>query len=288
MNNPVIMHANYCEQGQTLAEMCRKAVNWGFDGVEFRRARGGVEETEDEYLGELELAVSASGLKHVLFGHPTMNLAPADQSRREVELEDALRFFRKAARLFELTVCNATAGAILNQDKNIPYDDYKQQGSFIATADQWRWAAEGFRELGRLAGELKFKFAFETHPCYLHDMPVAAKKLVDLIASPAVGVNLDYGNVIYFDNPPALNDTIDLLGKSLFYVHLKNSARIGPHKGLRLPTALAEGEINHREFLRLLQRAGYAGPICIEAPRPGDREWFARSDLAYVRQLMNA
>lgn len=39
MTMPVIMHVNYCEQGQTLEEICRKAVGWGFDGVEFRRKR---------------------------------------------------------------------------------------------------------------------------------------------------------------------------------------------------------------------------------------------------------
>ncbi len=31
---------------------------------------------------------------------------------------------------------------------------------------------------------------------------------------------------------------------------------------------------------------GYEGPICVEAPRPGDREWYAQQDLAYVRALL--
>ena len=37
MEWPIIMHVNYCEQGQTIEEICEKAVKWGFDGVEFRR-----------------------------------------------------------------------------------------------------------------------------------------------------------------------------------------------------------------------------------------------------------
>ena len=145
---------------------------------------------------------------------------------------------------------------------------------------------EGFQALGKAAGELGFKFAFETHMCYIHDTPEAAKKLVDMIGSPAIGVNLDYGNVIYLGNAPSLNDTINLLGKALFYVHLKNSIRTSPVAGLRTPTSLAEGEINNRELLKLLKNSGFSGPVCIEAPRPGDREWFVRSDLAYVGQLM--
>jgi hypothetical protein len=34
-------------------------------------------------------------------------------------------------------------------------------------------------------------------------------------------------------------------------------------------------------------RIGYQGPICIEAPRGGDREWFARQDLIYLRSLLD-
>ncbi len=30
------MHINYCEQGQTIPEICEKAASWGFSGVEFR------------------------------------------------------------------------------------------------------------------------------------------------------------------------------------------------------------------------------------------------------------
>lgn len=44
--------------------------------------------------------------------------------------------------------------------------------------------------------------------------------------------------------------------------------------------------VNNREFLRLLSVRGYKGPIGIEAPRPGDREWFAKQDIAYLRALM--
>jgi sugar phosphate isomerase/epimerase len=35
-----------------------------------------------------------------------------------------------------------------------------------------------------------------------------------------------------------------------------------------------------------LKEAGYDGPICIEAPRSGDREWFAQADIAYLKALL--
>ena len=100
----------------------------------------------------------------------------------------------------------------------------------------------------------------------------------------AIGVNLDYGNAVYFAKNPSIGDTIKAMGTSLLYVHLKNSLPLPT--GGRIATGLADGQINHREYLRLLRDAGFAGPIGIEAPRPGDREWFAVQDLAYIRAVM--
>lgn len=47
-----------------------------------------------------------------------------------------------------------------------------------------------------------------------------------------------------------------------------------------------EGEINHREYIKLLKESGYNGPICIEAPRAGDREWYALQDISYLKSII--
>ncbi|MCK4282676.1 MAG: hypothetical protein KAX44_00040, partial [Candidatus Brocadiae bacterium] len=93
----IILHVNYCEQGQTVEEMCQKAVGWGFDGVEFRRKRSGVKETTEDYLDALEKGVKASGLKHVLFGSPGPLLVKEDAGEREREVEEAIAFYRHVA-----------------------------------------------------------------------------------------------------------------------------------------------------------------------------------------------
>lgn len=285
MSAPIIMHVNYCEQGQTLPEMCRKAVDWGFDGIEFRRRRSGVQEEPEAYLDAVAGAARGAGLKQVLFGGPGVELMTGDAARREAEVESAIRFYRLAAQRVKLTVCNVMAGSLRNPDKGIPYSDYSKHGSAVATEDHYRWAAEGFKVLGRLAEELGFRFAFEIHMGYLHDLPASTKRLVEMIGSPAVGALLDYGNVVYFRGAPPLRESISLLGKSLFYVHLKNS--VGIRDGGRVPTGLADGEINHREYLRLLKENGFSGPVCIEAPRQGDREWYARQDIAYIKSVIS-
>lgn len=84
-------------------------------------------------------------------------------------------------------------------------------------------------------------------------------------------------------NNPSLAETIRKMAKGVFYVHLKNSLPVPA--GSRIPTGLADGEINRREYLRLLKEIDYCGPICIEAPRSGDREWFARQDVTYLKNL---
>lgn len=287
MKHPLIMHVNYCEQGQTLEEMCRKAVIWGFDGIEFRRSRSKVEETPEQYLDELAAAVKKAGLKHALFGGPGTDLMANDPVRREKEIADATRFYRLAAERVKLTVCNTTTGSLMNPDKNVSYtyNTYHKHGSFVATPAHWQAAIDGFKTLGKLAEELGFKFAFETHMGYLHDYPLVTKDLVDRIDSPAVGVNLDYGNAVYMPDNLPMAETIKKISSSLFYVHLKNSMPL-PDGG-RLATGLADGEINHREYLRLLKEVGYSGPICIEAPRAGDRECFAQQDVVYLKKLLH-
>ncbi len=281
----IIMHVNYCEQGQTVSEICRKAAAWGFDGVEFRRRRSGVEESTEDYLAELEEGVEAAGLKHVLFGYPGPLLVKEDAAERDREVEDAIAFYRHVSERLGVRTVNLLTGALRNPDSSIPYSQYTSHGSFTATEEQWEWQVDGCRRMADGLDDLEIRFGFETHMVYLHDTVDAARQLVERIGRPSIGVNLDYGNMVEFDERPSLEEAVRSLGDRIHYVHLKNSAPLRGGAG-RLPTGLGEGEINNRQFVRLLMEIGYDGPICVEAPRPGDREWYAQQDLAYVRALL--
>lgn len=284
MSLPVIMHINYMEQGQCLDEICRKAVDWGFDGVEFRSRRTGVDETQEEYLDSLSKAVRESGLKYVIFGTIGPEFMTDDKAKRDQELKRLISFFDMASERFKLTVCNTFSGLMLNND--LPYGEYDKQGSHASADDNWKWAAEGFKVLGDYAEKKGFKLAFETHMCYIHDLPESAKKLVDMIDKSSVGVNLDYGNTVYFKNIkiPSIEEAIDTIGDKLFYVHMKNT--YGLPDGNRIPCGLGDGTINHRAYIKKLKNIGYKGPIAIEGPRDGDRENFAQQDMAYVKKLL--
>jgi len=285
MRYPIIMHVNYCEQGQTIEGICRKAVAWGFEGVEFRRKRTDVQETTEQYLDELERCVRASGLKQVLFGYPGPLLIKQGAAEREREVEEAVGFYRHVAGRFGVDTVNLLTGALHNPDRSVPYFEYTKHGSFIATEEQWEWQVKGCQDMADALRDVDIRFGFETHMVYLHDTVHAVNKLVQRINRPSIGVNLDYGNIVDFEKHPSLEEAVGELRDKIHYVHLKNSAPLRGAPG-RMATGLGEGEINNRQFIRLLMAAGYEGPLCLEAPRPGDREWYAPQDLAYIRSVL--
>jgi sugar phosphate isomerase/epimerase len=286
MDQPIILHINYCEQGQTIPEACQKAAGWGYDGIELRGRRLDVQEPAEAYLDLVAGAIQRSGLKHVLFGYPTADMMLPDAAARAREVERDIHFYRQAKQRLgdRFTLSNTFTGALSNPDKSVPGNAYERHGSACATAAQWQAAVEGFRLIGDAVAEIGVRLAFETHMHYLHDTPMAAKKLVDLLAKPAIGVNLDYANFFCFPQPAPVGEVVKALGSSLFYVHLKNLGK--QQNGDHLRLGLADGDINNREFVRALMQSGYRGFLCVEAPRPGDREWFAQQDLAYIRAVL--
>jgi 2-keto-myo-inositol isomerase len=286
MKLPLIMHINCCEQGQTIDDACRKCAELGFDGIEFRRKRSRVAESAEEYLDSIARSVEKHKVKIVLFGSPGLQKLDGTEAERAQEMEEMIKFYELASSRFQLSICNTFAGPLLNPAKGVSYFECTKHGSFIVRKEQWEYAVNGFKALGELAQKLGFRFAFETHMNYLHDTIESACRLVRDIDSPAVGINLDYGNLVYFQDVPPLKDTIGMAGEKLFYVHLKNS--IGLPGGGRIGAGLGEGDINNREFLKILKETGYDGPLCVEVPRSGDREEFAENDLRYLRKLIEA
>jgi sugar phosphate isomerase/epimerase len=282
LDNPVIMHINYFEQGQSIGYICKHAVMLGYDGIEFRRARGIEGETPEIYLDALKRYSGEYGLKYVLFGGPGINVMTEDNSIRRAEIDSYKRFLELADRRFKLSIINFMTGWL--SKPGIVSCEYETYGSFCSESRHWEAAAAACQEIADFAPHVKF--AFETHMGYLHDLVGSSKKLCDMIGRPNFGINLDYGNTVYFAPSVILplEESIDECGDRLFYTHLKNSIPGSPR---RTPTSLSDGDINHRDYLKKLQKNGFDGFIGIEAPRPGDREWFAAEDLAYLKSVIH-
>lgn len=283
MDYKVIMHINYCEQGQTLEETCEKAVAWGYDGVEFRNRRFSIEEDMGKYLYTIYKASKKFGLKNVIFGGGAPNLMTGDKDTRDKDLDYCLKFYPKAHEMFGFEMCNLLLGTVMNPSSEIAYADFTKHGSYIAEGKHWERAADGLKELAAIAEKKDFVFGLETHPNYPHDTVDSAMKLVKLSESDKIGVNLDYINANILPGDISIEQAIEKTGDKLFYVHLKNVIRI---EGGRIRTGLGDGEYNNRHIMKKLIESGYSGPICVEAPRPGDREWFAVQDLEYIKSVI--
>ena len=291
--NKTIMHINYGEitydsyGKKTIDDICKQAAEIGFDGIEFR----GVPPKElselsfKEYATQIAAAKKKYGLSEILFGIGVKDCASDDKDARAKSVAEAAEKAKIANELCGTTICNTFAAWTRSPISTAPAASYEFHGSAAATQKDWDLTVDSFQMLGRELEKIGVKFGFETHMSYIHDLPAPSKKLVDLIDSPMIGINMDYGNTAYFPVRPTVEEAIDLYGDKLFYTHLKNSSAI-PGSTFRMATGLGDGDINHRLYYAKLLEVGFTGPIGIEAPRGGDRVWFAQQDLNYFKSVM--
>ncbi len=293
--NDLIMHINYGEiKGNhygknTIESISKMAAAIGYDGIEFR----GLPPVElshlsfEEYINEIGRCKKLAGLTNIIIAQSLTSAIEANGQESDKEIDKVVENAKKANDICGTVYFNTSSKLIRSKIPGAPSDEYQYHGSYAATEEEWKKTVDVYQKLGAKLTPLGLKFAFETHMNYIHDIPASSKKLVDMIDSPAIGINMDFGNTVYFPDFPDLEETIDLYQDKLFYTHLKNSNLV-PVVNRRLPCALSEGEINHRIYLRKLKEVDFKGPIGIEAPRPGDRQWYAMNDFNYVKSIINS
>ncbi len=288
--NPFIMHINFAEAGwmsfgkRTVDDICRMAAAFGYSGVEFRGQLPVEYEANGfkEYAKAIGEAKKKYGLTDILFGIGVSESSNADKAAREASIAEALEKAKMANEYCGTTLCNTFGQTLKSKVPTVTYSQYELNGSAAANESEYKYCVESFQKVGEELSKLGMKFAFETHMNYIHDLPEPSKKLVDDINQASIGINMDFGNTVYFPTHPELEETIDIYGDKLFYTHLKNSAPVGTS---RMATSLSQGDINHRAYIAKLQEVGFTGPIGIEAPRGGDRIHYAKEDIDYVKSI---
>jgi sugar phosphate isomerase/epimerase len=123
-------------------------------------------------------------------------------------------------------------------------------------------AYERLRALGDEAASHGVKIAVETHPD-LADNGRVARETMEAVNHPAVGINFDTANVLYYADGPT--DTIQELEKVLPWVisvHLKDYSGTGPQQWA-FPT-LGQGHVDFRGVFARLQKQGFSGPVTLE------------------------
>jgi sugar phosphate isomerase/epimerase len=271
------MHINYFERGYTLDTLFDKAKFYGYDGVELRGTREGL--TPAKYMAQVKKQMARTGLAVTMACPCNLNNPKADE--RAAEVAKATDLLGRASAI-GVRLFNTMAGPLTVP--GIPYTEFDKHGSGAATWEQWAWAVEGFRQLGSVAEELGVRMAFETHNGYLHDLAKPTAELLKRIDSPAIGANLDMGNIVLNKNGEALTEALAVLGDKVYYNHLKNILK--PSVGGYIVCGLADGIIDNRVWAQTLKDNGNDSPICLEAPRQGDRDLFAQEDIAYFRRVL--
>lgn len=291
MNNKLIMQINYAERpggvfgSRSIDDVCAFAKSVGFDGIEFRgNPPRDMAISFREYAEQIAAAKKKHGLSEILFG---MSLSECtNPEKRDEQIAAVIEKVKIAREVCGTEVCNANASWISSKEAGVPSYRYDLAGAAAATETDWEMAADAFARVAPTLEAIGMRFAFETHMGYVHDLPANARRLVDMIGSPSMGINLDYGNTVYFPNIPTVEEAIDICGDKLFYTHLKNSVSVPGTDNRRMATALGDGQINHRVYMEKLCNVGYTGLIGIEAPRQGDKTWFAKCDMAYLKDVL--
>jgi sugar phosphate isomerase/epimerase len=273
----ILMHCNYYEA--QLPTLFDKAKLFGYDGVELRGSHKDLSTTE--YISVIKAEMDRTGLTNVVVACPC-DLNNPDAGERAAEVEKSIDLLKQSAAI-GVRLFNTMAGSMVA--KGIPYSDFHLNGSGCATWEQWAWAVEGYQALGAAAEGLGVKLAFETHNGYIHDLARPCAEFLRRIGSPAVGANLDMGNIVLNINGEPLVDAIEILGDKLYYNHLKNIYK--PSTGGYIVCALPDGVIDNRVWLQELQKRGNSNPICLEEPRQGDRDYFAKQDIDYIRSILS-
>lgn len=274
----VIMHINYFESGFSFGALFDKAKFYGYDGVELRGAHQDM--ATGDYVALVKQEMDRTGIGEVIMACPC-NLNNPDAGERAAEVEKSSDLLRQAAGI-GVRLFNTMAGPLTVP--GVPYTEFERHGSGAATWEQWAWAVEGFQQLGQVAGELGVKLAFETHNGYIHDLARPTAEFLQRIGSPAIGANLDMGNIVLNKHGEPVLGAIAALGEKIYYNHLKNILK--PSTGGYIVCGLADGVIDNRIWMQALKERGYSGPVCLEAPRAGDRDFFAKDDIEYFRWLL--
>jgi len=142
-------------------------------------------------------------------------------------------------------------------------------------ATEWHRLGNLGRFLGDYAEAHDVRLAFEIHEG-LARSGAAARRLIDTIDHPAVGVNYDTGNGIFYND--ALDPVEDLraIVDRVIHVHLKDTSGGRDEWAFGV---LGSGRVDLAEIVRTLRAHDFHGPFSLEV------EGFAGEDLTKDQQM---
>ncbi len=163
--------------------------------------------------------------------------------------------------------------------------EYIWNQEVITPADQWKWAAEGVREVGVYADQLGLEVALEIEPFALSIVNTVEKmdKFLADVGQSDVKANIDISHLALAHDPA---ETIAKLAGRIAHVHISDCD--GKKHGDLPP---GRGVVDFPPYLKALANAGFDGVISIEleySPEPGKIVDWVREAYQSTSNLMNA
>ena len=296
-------------------ELCALAKKMGYDGLEVACWGNGIDIdralTDDAYVAWIKECLEKNGLQMTAMGthiigqcvgddpDPRLNnFAPAALADKPEEIRawaiDAMKKAPAVAAKFGVHVITGFTGSpIWKYLYSFPQTtEAMVEAGFDRIVELWTPILDEFRKYD-------VKFALEVHPSEIAFDYYSTKKLLEKFADrPEFGLNFDPSHLIWQGIKPHLflSDFID----RVYHVHMKDAAvtldgrsgLLGSHidfgdlrRGWNF-RSLGHGDVTFEEIIRVLNAAGYDGPLSVEWEDSGmDRVDGATEAAAFVKRV---
>jgi len=299
-----------------LATMCKKAAEFGYDGLELACWGDHMELdkalSEPDYCEKKKELLAKHGLKvwaisNHLSGQLTLDpnddersdaFAPKEchgdpEAKRAWAIEAQKKAARAAKKLGVDVVCGFTGSPIWHLIYSFPPVPQEMiEEGFKRFAEVWNPILDVYAEEG-------VKFALEVHPTEIaFDIVTARRALEALDNRKEFGFNFDPSHLYWQGMDPVR--FIQEFPDRIFHVHMKDAAitldgRSGilssylnfdqPGRGWNF-RSLGRGEIDFESIIRELNLIGYSGPLSVEWEDAAmDREHGAAEACEFVRNI---
>ena len=274
------MHVNYWEGEGKLDTLFEIADMNNHSGVELRWKYPFSDITQEEYQAKVIALKQKYPEMDVVF-NGVVDFMADDREQVQRDTEACMEFMEWSNRECGSQIMNCLTGWMVRPGASM--FEFDRNGSGMATERHYERAAEGLKAIGDQAASLGMRIALETHNNYLHDLPDACRKLMELTDHEAVGLNYDHGNIAINKNSVSIREVFDVIGDKIYYVHLKNMLLGRDYSAF--PTHLEAGHIDTSEVLMRLRDQGYNGPVTVEYSCTGDGFIAAKRDKEYIETL---
>lgn len=232
----------------------------GLDCVQFNFSVAGLatlpERIEPELTDKIRWEAANRGIELAALSG-TFNMIDPLTERREDGLR-RLRVLAEACARIEapiITLCSGTRD---------PHDMWRWHSTNTAP-DAWRDLVASMRQAAAIAQDWGIVVAFEPEAANVIYSASRARRLLDELESPHVGVVFDPANLVPRDNVARMSEIVEealvLLEDAIVVAHAKDIAR-DEATGF---SPAGHGLLDFPEYVRLLRRSAFDGPLILHS-----------------------